>query len=101
MDDFYHSNLKFNMLLSHSKLNILYDPFLKDSEHPFNTARHHDTPRDTKNVIHVINVPRPSLSVLAYCKRSKTGWWEGMIKYVFTFQFCIGENWYISSQFGL
>ena len=41
--------------------------------------------------------------VLAYCKRSKTGWSEGLGTWLhieFTLQFCIGENWYISSQFG-
>ena len=102
-DDLYNPSLKLNMLSSHSKLNILYDPFLNDSEHPFNTARHHDTPRDTKNIIRVRNAPRPSLLFLAYCKRSKTGWSEGLGTWLhieFTLQFCIGENWYISSQFG-
>ena len=30
------------------------------------------------DVIHVINAPRPSPSVFAYCKQSKTGWWEDL-----------------------
>ena len=30
------------------------------------------------DVIHMIRWTRPSPSVFAYCKRSKTGWWEGL-----------------------
>ena len=30
------------------------------------------------DVIHVINDTRPSPSIFAYCKRSKTGRWEGL-----------------------
>ena len=30
------------------------------------------------DVIHVINAPRPSPSISAYCKQSKTGCWEGL-----------------------
>ena len=31
-----------------------------------------------QNVIHVIKWARPSPSAFAYCKQSKTGWWEGL-----------------------
>ena len=31
-----------------------------------------------QNIIHMMKWTRPSLSVFAYCKQSKTGWWEGL-----------------------
>ena len=59
------------------------------------------TCRDTKNVIHVINVPRPSLSDLTYCgKTGRSEGWGTWLSIEFTLQLCIGENWYISSPFG-
>ena len=37
-----------------------------------------ESPRVDTDVIHVIKWSRPSPSVFAYCKRSKTGRWEGL-----------------------